>query len=167
MDDISFRQAVLAHKDRVFAYAARLLGDRDDARDVAQEALVRLWEHRMSVPGPGHARGWLLKTAHRLCVDRLRVRGAPLDEAEPAGIPEGGPSPEALAANRQLGDTLLEVLATLSPRDRSVLLLRDVEGLSYEACADVLEVPMGTLKAVVHRARERARLRLVASGVRP
>lgn len=73
MDGDTYRLAVRAHKNRVFSYAARLLADRDDARDVAQEALVRLWEHREKVPEVATARAWLLKTAHRLCVDRVRA----------------------------------------------------------------------------------------------
>jgi RNA polymerase sigma-70 factor (ECF subfamily) len=172
MDGDTYRQAVLTHKNRVFGYAVRLLGDRDDARDVAQEALVRLWEHREKVPEGAAARAWLLKTAHRLCVDRARASAWAVEPEQPdlavdIAVDLAAHSPEARASTRQLGDALAATLSALAPRDRAALLLRDVEGLSYEECAEVLEVPLGTLKAILHRARERARLRLTKAGVAP
>lgn len=87
MDGDTYRQAVLTHKNRVFGYAVRLLGDRDDARDVAQEALMRLWEHREKVPELAAARAWLLKTAHRLCVDRARASAWAVEPEQPAPSP--------------------------------------------------------------------------------
>jgi RNA polymerase sigma-70 factor (ECF subfamily) len=168
MDGDTYRLAVLAHKNRVFGYAVRLLADRDDARDVAQEALVRLWEHREKVPEVATARAWLLKTAHRLCVDRVRASAWEEEPEQLAlAVDPTARSPEATASSRQLGEVLSATLGAMAPRDRAVLLLRDVEGLSYEECAEVLEVPLGTLKAILHRARERARLRLSAAGVTP
>lgn len=129
---------------------------------------MRLWEHREKVPELAAARAWLLKTAHRLCVDRVRA-SAWTEEPEQLALAVDltTRSPEARASSRQLGEALSSTLAALAPRDRAALLLRDVEGLSYEECAEVLEVPLGTLKAVLHRARERARLRLMAAGVTP
>jgi len=169
MDVTTYREAVLAHTDRVFGYAARLLADRDEARDVAQESFVRLWAHRERVPGVADARAWLLKTAHNLCLDRLRAPAGGGDDAALLGsiVDPVALSPEARASNRELGQALASTLAALVPRDRAVLLLRDVEGLSYDEMAEVLGVPLGTLKAILHRARERARLRLTASGVLP
>ncbi len=169
MDESAYRQAVLQHKDRVYGYAARLLARGEEARDVAQEALVRLWVHRAEVGEAAGARAWLLRTAHNLCLDRLRA-GPPSSDAArdlSAVADARAPSPEARAAHRELGEALAAALSELSPRDRAVLLLRDVEGLPYEEMARVLDVPLGTLKAMLHRARDRARARLAARGVLP
>lgn len=169
MDERAYRRAVLEHKDCVFGYAARLLAHAEDARDVAQEALVRLWVHRAKVEEPAGARAWLLRTAHNLCLDRLRAGQPASGEAlELSAIADARTaSPEAKASHREMGEALAAALAKLSPRDRAVLLLRDVEGLAYEEIAQILEVPLGTLKAILHRARERARARLAADGVLP
>ena len=74
MTTTEFEAAVLQHKDRVHSYARSILRDPEDAKDVAQECLVSLWRHRERVePGAG-CRSWLLRSAHNLCIDRLRRR---------------------------------------------------------------------------------------------
>lgn len=169
MDADAYREVVMAAKDRVFGYAARLLGDREDARDVAQEALVRLWEHRDSVENGEAARAWLLRTAHNLCFDRLRMRST-RPQADPVVLEcvgGGGACPEREVRSRETGRAIEQVLAALEPRDRALLLLREVQGLSYDEMATLLELPLGTLKAALFRARERARAMLVSRGVRP
>jgi RNA polymerase sigma-70 factor (ECF subfamily) len=135
---------------------------------VAQEALVRLFTHRDAVV-PEAARAWLLRTAHRLCLDRLRQRASrPQAEAEALDtLPSQGGQPDHEAAGRQLGVRIEAALASLSPRDRSLLLLREVHGMPYEEMADTLAVPLGTLKAALHRARERCRQALLGAGVQP
>ncbi len=171
MDAETYRQVVLEAKDRVYGYAARLLGDREEARDVAQEALVRLWEHRDGIDDAAGARYWVLRATHNLCFDRLRLRttrpeahdGGAVLEATPAGAP----GPERAAQNGETARALDAALARLAPRDRAVLLLREVHGLSYDEIAQAAELPLGTVKALLHRARERARTLLVAAGVRP
>ena len=168
MDVGEYEKAVLEHKDRVYSFAVHLLRDPEEGRDVAQEALVRLFTHRETVI-PEAARAWLLRTAHRLCLDRLRQRGS-RPQAEPEvldGIAADGGRPDQEAAGRQLGVRIEAALASLSPRDRSLLLLREVHGMPYEEMADTLSVPLGTLKAALHRARERCRQALLGAGVHP
>lgn len=170
MDEAGFQKAVLAHKDRVFGFAARMLGDREEARDAAQEAFVKLWQHRQTVE-EGFAQAWLFRTANNLCIDRLRQRaGHPQTEIENLDIltpSDPCPDPAQCALGRETGRAIDQALGRLHPRDRAVLLLREVQGLSYEELALLFEVPAGTLKAILHRARERARLHLTAAGVRP
>ncbi len=75
MNRDEFGRMVLEHKDRVDSYASWLLGSPEEARDVTQESLLRLWEHRSGVQN-GATRTWLLRTAHNLCLDRLRKEHA-------------------------------------------------------------------------------------------
>ena len=170
MEVRDFERAVLAFKDRVHAYATRMLRDPADAQDVAQEALVRLWQHRQAVDEPG-ARLWLMRTAHNLCIDRLRKRKV---RSEVAGGDElmdvqrdRGPGPEDRAGATEIGRGIEQALAGLEDLDRAVLLMREVHGLPYEEIASALGLPLGTLKARLHRAREKLRTRLVRVGVTP
>jgi len=172
VDAAAYQETVLLLKDTVFSYAAYLLGNAEEARDVTQEALVRLWERRDHVtPGEG-ARPWLVRIVHNLALDRLRAarngRGFAVDPDGLAALAaDGDTSPDRRAALRETVEAISGALALLAPRDRGVLLMRDVHGLRYDEMAEVLGLPLGTLKSVVHRARERLREKLLAAGVRP
>jgi RNA polymerase sigma-70 factor (ECF subfamily) len=170
MTTMEFQAAVMEHKDRVHNYARGILRDSEDARDVAQECLVRLWHHRETVePGAG-CRSWLLRSAHNLCIDRLRRRSSrpEIVQDDDAREPEDRrPNPERLAASTQLAIRLERALGDLDRRDRAIVLLREVEGLSYDEIADVLGLKLGTLKATLHRAREKLRSALTRAEVTP
>ncbi len=165
-----FEAEVIEHKDRVHNYARGILHDAEDAKDVAQECLIRLWRHREQIePGAG-CRSWLLRSAHNLCIDRLRRRSTRLeavpndDAADPT---DGRPGPERLASSAELAGRLERALLELEDRDRAIVLLREVEGLAYEEIAGLLDLRMGTLKATLHRAREKLRQALVTAEVTP
>ncbi len=169
MTNDTYRDAVQEIKDRVFSYSARLLGDVEEAKDVAQEALVRLWEHRESIPDTARARAWTLRTAHNLAMDRLRQRSARPQVAEEVleFLPTRGADPERRASGRESVRQLEKALATLGESERSVVLMREVHGLSYDEMAGILGAPLGTIKARLHRGRERLRELLREAGVRP
>ena len=168
-DQAAARTLTLRLTPRAFAQAFRMLGDRAEAEDVAQEAMIRLWKHRETV-APGAAKSWMLTTTHRLCLDRLRRRGRWKEtsiETPGAEQPSPDASPERSAGARQAVATLGKALESLGPQDRAVVVLREIEGLGYREIAESLDVPLGTLKARLHRARERLRQRLVSAGVTP
>lgn len=165
-----FQAAVLEHKDRVYRYARHIVGDAEDAQDIAQESLVKLWQHVGRVDAGPACKSWLLRTAHNLGIDRLRRRsvrsevaaaGAALDPSD------GRPGPERLAESSQAAGRLVRALAGLSDRERAVVLLREVEGMAYDEIARTLDLNMGTLKATLHRTREKLRRELLRAEVTP
>ncbi len=169
MDVESFERAAREHKDRVHGYAFWMIHDREEAGDVAQEALVRLWQHRSEVPEVA-ARGWLLRTAHHLCVDRMRrraIRSGPAMDDVAHLLTDMSPGPHRSAASRETSRLIFDALQTLSQRDQSAVLLREIHGLAYDEIAKILDMNLGTLKATLHRSRERLRERLVAAGMTP
>ena len=169
MDSVAYERVVRDEKDRIFSYASRMLRHAAEAQDVAQEALVKLWQHRSKVEVDG-ARFWLRRTAHNLCIDRIRRRSSrPETEAEVQETitPDTRSGPGKLAESAELGRLIESALKKLPPRDRAVLLLREVQGLPYNEIAGILDVPLGTLKARLHRAREQLRAKLVRAGVSP
>jgi len=170
MDVRGFEQAVASLKDRVHAYATRMLRDSAEAQDVAQDALVKLWQHREAVDEPG-VRLWLMRTAHNLCIDRLRKCKVRSEVAGGEDLMElqqdGGPGPENRAGAREIGHGIEAALGELGDLDRAVLLMREVHGLPYGEIAAALGLPLGTLKARLHRARERLRAKLCEVGVTP
>jgi RNA polymerase sigma-70 factor (ECF subfamily) len=170
MDDASFRSTVLEIKDRVYSYSVHLLRDAEEAKDVAQEALVRLWEHREDIRGVPEARSWTLRTAHNLAIDRIRLRRSRprADESVlETRSSERVADPEREAVGRDAVERVAKGLDELSPEDRGVIVMREIQALTYGEIATVLDVPLGTVKARLHRARERLRTILVREGVRP
>ena len=169
MDSEAFERVAREQKNRIYSYAARMLRRPVEAQDVAQEALVRLWRHRESVDDKT-AQFWLRRTVHNLCIDRLRRRrSSPEVEAELKETisPDTAAGPGRLAESQELGRLIEDALGKLPERDRAVLLLREVQGLPYSEIASILELPLGTLKARLHRAREQLRVKLLRAGVTP
>jgi len=169
MERNEFDGAVRQHKDRVHSHAAWMLHGLDDARDVAQEALLKLWVHRDKVQART-AGPWLLRTTHNLCIDRLRrrrVRPQVDPERLDTMIDCDSPDPSRSAEATELGRMIATALRSLSPRDRSAVLMREVHGMTYEEIATAIDAPLGTIKSVIHRSRERLRRALTVAGVTP
>ncbi len=153
----------LARRCRRPAYvlALQLLRDPDDALDVAQDALLRLFHH-LDRFQPGRAvQPWLCAIVRNRARDLLRSRRRrrlePLDggdEDEPRReLVATAPGPEANAARRELQERVFQLLAALPEAHREILVLRDYQDLSYEEIAHVLDVPLGTVMSRLHRAR--------------
>jgi RNA polymerase sigma-70 factor (ECF subfamily) len=169
MDAGDYERLVMEHKDRILAYASLMLRDATEGQDVAQEALIRLWHHRGSVDRDG-APHWLRRTAHNLCIDQLRRRrtrgvACPVEPETLEAV--DAPDAQRVVESGELGREIERALGALPLRDRAVLVLRDVQGLPYGEIATLLEVPLGTLKARLHRARETLRDRLARAGLTP
>ncbi len=156
---------VRLHSDLVYRVALRVTGTADDAADAAQEALVKLWRHGTDVP-PDKQRAWAARVARNAALDLLRSRKIrPQPHAgDLAPDPESPDAlPDALAEAADLRTGLDAALADLGEPFRSLVVLRDVEGLSYDEIAEALELPLTTVKVYLHRARTRLRAALRTS----
>ncbi|MGH7357487.1 MAG: RNA polymerase sigma factor [Candidatus Rokuibacteriota bacterium] len=153
------------HTPRVNRLAAQLMGDLEEARDAAQESLVKLCTRLRQFRGESQFATWLHRLVVNTCRDRLARQGIrqteplSLDE-EPAGE-ESDPSRAALLADKRR--ELAAALARLSPNQRLAVVLRDVFGMTYEEISRAASMPVGTAKCYVHRARARLRVRLEES----
>ncbi len=119
---------------------------------------------------PAGAPFWLRRTVHNLCIDRIRRRRSRPEvdtELQETLTADGRVGPGRLAESAELGRLIEVALGELPPRDRAVLVLREVQQLPYSEIAGILDVPLGTLKARLHRAREQLRTKLVRAGVSP
>jgi RNA polymerase sigma-70 factor, ECF subfamily len=163
----SFEAIVRAHQDRVYSFCARMLSDREDAFDAAQEVFLSAWRNLSEFRGDSALSTWLLRIAANACLNRIRRRKS-LSEREapwpePSGEagegiifqPAGGDAdrPDRLAETSEMREILMDALSHLDPASRWMVLLSDVEGFSYEEIAALAEVPVGTVKSRLHRAR--------------
>lgn len=162
--DGTFERLVLAHQDRLFTIAFRTGGNRHDAEELVQDCFVRAYRALASYPAARirdlRLRGWLTTILLNAGRNRARVRRVPTTELvfDPGSEPSGDPM-----ARRDERETWARLLATLTPAQRTAVVLRHVDGMSYAEIAAATGRPEGTVKAHVHRGLAALRTALVAA----
>jgi RNA polymerase sigma-70 factor (ECF subfamily) len=155
-DAPAFEELVMTYQHRVFGVALRMLGNRAEAEDVAQEAFVRAHRALGEFRGDAKLSTWLYAITSRLCLNRLASgerRMARQGEDALLRLSDAGPRPDAALERRELETALGRAIAELPEDRRIVVVLRDIEGLSYEEIAQALELELGTVRSRLHRAR--------------
>ena len=156
-DPEDLHNLVVEHGDAVYRLALSVVRDRALAEDIAQETLVKAWLALPSFRGDSSLRGWVLRIAHNTAISTLRQRRAVV--IDPHDLPEAPTRPEqSVEASVQSGvvlDDFVEALDALDELSRSIVVLRELEGLAYDEIAAILNVPMPTVKTRLLRARRR------------
>jgi RNA polymerase sigma-70 factor (ECF subfamily) len=168
-DVAAFEPLVEKYRQRVWRLAYNTLRDREEAWDVAQEAFIRAYQALPSFRGQSAFYTWLYRIVMNVAADRARSRGARGRAFGTERVPEedwdrvlpdqnpGDEAPDAAAARREQRRRIEQALDTLPEHHRKIVVLSDLEGLSYREIADTLEIPMGTVMSRLHNARKRLR----------
>ncbi|MCI0492693.1 MAG: sigma-70 family RNA polymerase sigma factor [Planctomycetes bacterium] len=165
-DTAAFGTLVTRHQDRLYNSLLRVLGSSEDARDMVQEAFVQAFLKLESFRGSSAFYTWLYRIAFNLAMSHTRRRRPTqsLDTAksrfgcEPA---DGQPTPEANLAQRETVHMVHAAMERLSAEYRQILVLREIEECRYEQIADILELPIGTVRSRLFRARLELRNQLM------
>lgn len=148
---------MVEHADAVYRLALGVVRDPALAEDVAQDTMVKAWLALPTFRGDGSLRGWLLRIAHNTAISTLRTRRAIV--IDPFDMPEETGPPERTVERKVEGSHTIEAfegaLDLLDDLSRSIVVLRELEGLSYEEISDLLKVPLPTVKTRLLRARRR------------
>ncbi|MEU5150574.1 RNA polymerase sigma factor SigM [Streptomyces yangpuensis] len=157
-DPDAFGELVRRHRDRLWAVALRTLGDREEAADAVQDALVSAYRAAHTFRGDSAVTTWLHRITVNACLDRARKaasrRTAPLDDTERLErLLEPHESAEAPAERQDLHRQLLAALRTLPDEQRAALVLVDMQGYPVAEAAHLLDVPTGTVKSRCARGR--------------
>jgi RNA polymerase sigma-70 factor (ECF subfamily) len=172
--EAAYRELVRRYERPVFALLFRMVRDRELAEDLAQETFVKALNAIESYRPEFKFSSWIFKIANNAAIDHLRRRE--LDTLSLDGSPHAE-TPEAMQATalqigarqespldtveaKELGTAIEAAIGTLRPEYRSCILLRHVEGRAYEEIAEILNLPLGTVKTYIHRARNELRLSL-------
>ena len=172
--EAAYRELVRRYERPVFSLVLRMLRDRELAEDLTQETFVKALNAVDSYRPEYKFSSWIFKIANNAAIDHLRRRelhtlsleGAPnavtpeAMEATALQIQSRGESPLDELEARELGGQIEQAIALLRPEYRSCILLRHVEGLAYEEIAETLDLPLGTVKTYIHRARNELRATL-------
>jgi RNA polymerase sigma factor (sigma-70 family) len=154
-DQVAYGALVRQHQDRIYRHLLHLTGSREEALELAQEVFIKAWEALPQWHPDAQFHTWLYRIAFNLALDVLRRRKVVqfVALAEDYDAPADAPSPEAQLQAKQSILALDAALARLTPEQREIVLLREVEGLSYEEIAAALDIEEGTVKSRLARAR--------------
>lgn len=175
-DQDAFSKLVEANQNKIYTLALRMTGSPEDGADLAQEAFLRAWRSLPSFQGESSFSTWLYRLASNLCIDflrrekRRRAAAATVsldggeEESPPAQAPDHRFTPEGELERKELRAAVNRGLTKLSDNHRQVLLLRELDGLSYAEIAGQLDLEEGTVKSRIARARLALRNILLADG---
>lgn len=158
----AFGRLVDAYQHRVFGFAKRFVKDREEAADITQEVFVRAFQNFDRFDARAPLRTWLFRIAYNLCVDKARRHerqpieyriDGNVEGEEPIDVMDDRWNPETMVLDDELLQLVETGIANMSEKLRSVLLLHDREDLQYDEIAEVLNVPIGTVKSRLFLAR--------------
>jgi len=157
-DDLAWEQLVRSCQGRVYALAYHYLGGVEPARDLTQEVFVRIYQQLGTYEGKGFM-AWLLRITRNLCIDQIRRRNARppaedlLAEDNEWAMPDAAPDPEQSWLRDGRKRLVYEALRHLNGPNREMILLKDIQGLQLKEIAEMLGLPIGTVKSRSNRAR--------------
>jgi len=167
-DQRAFKTLVERYQKKVFSVAVGMLKDREEARDVSQEAFVKVYKYLDHFKGDASFYTWLYRITVNICIDVMRRKGTSkgdqveFDETIQLDTTEAnlgalgsklGTNPQKAMLRKELADKIQAALAEVPEKHRAILLLRELEGMSYEDLARTLEIPKGTVMSRLFHAR--------------
>lgn len=166
-DKSAFESIILNYQDRIYNLCLYMLGNRHDAEDAAQDTFLKAYRGLNDFKPNASLYTWLYRIAVNTCIDYKRkplfdslFRRSDTGEEVVIEHPSDSPSPEKDYESKQIQNALQEALRKLSPKLRAVIVLKEMEGLSYEEIADTLDISTGTVKSRISRARDELKILL-------
>jgi len=161
----AFEKLIEKYEKKVFNIALKLLGDYDDASETAQEVFLKIFRSLAGFKEQSSFSTWIYRITTNVCFDVLRKRKnnnvvyideiiENEDEGMKRQIPQKGDSVEDIVEKKEIKEILNEAIQNLSEEHRTVLVLRDIQGFSYEDISEILNCPEGTVKSRLNRARK-------------
>ena len=164
-DVAAFEVLILAHEKFIYNIALRIMGNSEDAKDISQEAIIKIYRHLKTCNSAENLRAWMARIVHNAGMDELRRRKGKHtvsydgmldteDNAMEMQIEDDAKTrPEAVLLQKELGGQIEQALMSLSAEHRALIVLRDIQGMSYEDIAEITKTPLGTVKSRINRGR--------------
>jgi len=157
-DELAWEALVRGNQARIYGIAYGYVGNAEEARDLAQEVFVRIYQKLNTCRDPERFLPWMVRITRTMCVDHLRrakarppAHDVPVDDD--VGLTADGPDPEQHAIVNARKRLVYRAMRTLSVINREIIVLKEMQGLPQEEIASMLRVPLGTVKSRANRAR--------------
>jgi len=160
-DTSAFKEILLTYQNKIYNLCRYMLGGTHDAEDAAQDVFFKAYQNLNKFKPDSSLYTWLYRIAVNTCIDYRRkpffeslFKNSKEGDVFVVDQPSGSPSPDKLYESKQIGNAIQLALGRLSEKLRTVIVLKEIEGFSYEEIAEVLDVSIGTVKSRISRARE-------------
>jgi len=155
-----FKNRVLPVKNKLFRFAVRLAGNVEDAEDMVQEVLIKVWDRRQEMDQYRNVEAWCMRLVKNRFLDEVKSKRhqttSRLPEEESASqrlLPSDASTPYQVVESNDTMQKIQQLMDDLPPKQKQIIHLRDVEGYSYQEIADVMEIDMNQVKVNLFRAR--------------
>ena len=164
MSLIEFKNRILPNKDKLYRFAFRIVGDGAEAEDVVQEVFIKLWNKRQDWHIYNNIEALCMRMTKNLAIDKLRSKHRRVQALDSTlEITETSATPHQIAESQDTIAYIQRMMAELPEKQRLVMQLRDIEGMTYKEVADALDIPMAQVKVYLFRARKQIRQQLTNS----
>ena len=167
----AFEQIMETYKQKVYNLAYRMTGNAADASDLSQEVFLRVYRSLDNFRGDSSFSTWLYRIATNVCLDELRRRNrkavvpihcqVTIDHEQYRNIPDLSYVPELVVQSKELQQEIQEIINSLNPQYRLVIILRDIQGYSYEEIGEITNSSIGTVKSRLSRARKSLKKKII------
>lgn len=148
-------------KDKLYRFAYKMLGNAEDAEDVIQELLIKVWKKAEYFISIDNQEAWCMTVTRNLSIDKIRARKqGSLDVSDYHFISDKGATPDRQLEDKDELGRVMAILDGLAPEQKEIILLRDVEGYSYKEIAKIIDKTEDQVKVNLYRARQRLKLKL-------
>lgn len=165
MNQLEFRDFVKDNQNKIFRFALRLIPKEDDAKDIVQDVLIKIWDRRDELAKIENLDGWMFTVTRNLCIDRIRAKKMHLDINTQVQVEDKEDTPEEQTTKSQLLGLMRKLIDEMPEKQKLVIHLRDIEGLSYDEIAESIGIPLAQVKVNLHRARLSLKEKILKSGL--
>jgi RNA polymerase sigma factor (sigma-70 family) len=157
-----FQHQVIPIKDKLFRLALRIMGNGQEAEDIVQEVFIKLWNTRNELAQIANIEAWSMRITKNLAIDKLRSKNRQTIELPLSLNNQQDPdNPHTLTEYRDTVAQIQHLMDELPKKQRMVMQLRDIEGLTYQEIAESLDLPLNQVRVYLHRARQTIRGRIL------
>jgi len=158
----AFKTRVLPAKDKMYRFAQRLLKDDEEAKDIVQEAMIRVWNKRDEMHTYLNMEAWCMRIVRNLSLDRIKSKQYNSDRLDNTyNLSAPGKNPEQKTEIDNTMENIHNFIASLPDKQRQIMQLRDIEGFSYKEIGDILNLDANNVKVNLFRARKSVRENLL------
>ena len=159
-----FQTHILPHKNKLYRFAMSIVGNAVEAEDVVQEVFIKIWQNREKLNSLKSVEAWSMKLTKNLSIDKLRSKHRRTDGLESTlSISSSDQTPDKAAEMNDTMSRIKNLMLSLPEKQRQVLQLRDIEGMSYDEISKILDLPLNQVKVNLFRARKLIRAKLIKS----